>query len=393
MPLKIAIFGLGRIGKIHLDILSSCRQVKVKYLVEKDEFLNHAKTYLDTEGYDYFEKSNSENGFCLIGSSHSNLVYKSDIDAVYVCTPTDMHEDIVVEALKSGKAVFCEKPLAMSLKSTIKCYQLANLKNLPLLVAFNRRFDPQLVEARRKVSSNELGKLHQIRTVARDNPVPSYQYLSISGGIFHDCAVHDIDLCRFIASGNNKNNEVKSVYVTAHAFDEKIREMNDVDTVNIVLEFNNNLHCSIDLSRHGCYGYDQRCEIFAEKGLLSSENIRDSWLQQSNSRNEPDSGQFSYNHGTSLAPVQYTFKQRYAASYTEELYHFLDLMSQKSQNRVAHSDTILAGLLADCCEQAHHSKSRIDFDKFVRAETLKQLGKSYSVEDLKSGFSKLDLIE
>lgn len=393
MTFGLAIFGLGRIGKIHLDILSKCRQISVKYVVEKDEFINSAKKWLDEELYDYnyYEKISNPANFQLIKSSDADKVYNDkNVQAVYICTPTDLHEEIVIKSLEHEKAIFCEKPLAMTLKSTIKCYQMAYQKNLPLLVAFNRRFDPQLVEIQRKISNNEMGQIHQIRTVARDNPVPSYDYLRISGGIFHDCAVHDMDLCRFIAKSTNK--EVKSIYVTAHAYDQEIAKMNDVDTVNIVLEFTDNLHCSIDLSRHGVYGYDQRCEVFAEKGLLSSENVRDSWIQQSKSRNNPD-GKFCSNSGTVIAPVQYTFRQRYDASYTEELYHFLELLNNKSEARnkmrVQHSDTILASLLADACEKAHHEKKRVDFGEFVMEETLIKLGKSYTIEQIKNSFGDL----
>jgi len=248
-----------------------------------------------------------------------------------------------------------------------------------------------------------MGKVHQIRTVARDNPVPSYDYLRISGGIFHDCAVHDMDLCRFLLSsqksGDDQNLEVTSVYVQAHCYDPEIAKMNDVDTVHIILQFGNKTnknvcHTTTDLSRHGVYGYDQRCEIFAEKGLLCSENVRDSFITQSLARNLPN-GEFSSGHGLVSAPVQYTFAQRYMASYTAELDHFVDLIRNTStcKNRVLPADTILVSLLADACEESHHEKKIVDFDEFVRKETLKHLGKSYSVFDIKNNFGSIDRVE
>lgn len=399
--INIALFGLGRIGKIHLNILTSCRKVGVRFVVEKDEFVPQAEKYLVAEGYNFSVVSKLEEAqadasqFCLIPSSLGNqLLESSFINAVYVCTPTDQHEDIVLHALKNKKAVFCEKPLAKSLKATIKCYQIALKNQVPLLVAFNRRFDPQLVECERKVAHSDVGKIFQIRTVARDNPRPSYEYLAISGGIFHDCAVHDMDLCRFIAQ--SQNFEVESVYVTAYCFDEKIKAMNDVDTVNIVMEFSSNgspadnLHCSIDLSRHGGYGYDQRCEIFAEKGLLSSENVRDSFIQHSQARNFPD-GSFNHQFGTALAPVQYSFNDRYLSSYTQELYHFIDLLKSPADtvNRVQAADTLISCLLCDCAEHAHATRSRVNFNQFVEDETLKLLGRKYSVEDFKNNFEQI----
>lgn len=115
-----------------------------------------------------------------------------------VCSPTFTHEEIVIKALDHKKAVFCEKPIAEDPKGTAKCYECAVSNGKPLLVAFNRRFDPSYENVRQRVRNGEVGHVHTIRLTARDSPLPTIEYLKISGGIFHDCMVHDIDLMTYV---------------------------------------------------------------------------------------------------------------------------------------------------------------------------------------------------
>lgn len=115
-----------------------------------------------------------------------------------VASPTYTHENIVIKALEAKKAVFCEKPVAKNNADTIKCYEMAKKAGKPLFCAFNRRFDPSYSEVRNRVRKGEVGHVHTIKTVARDSPLPSIEYLKTSGGIFHDCMVHDIDTITWI---------------------------------------------------------------------------------------------------------------------------------------------------------------------------------------------------
>ena len=173
-----------------------------------------------------------------------------------ITTPTDQHEYYVRKSLSAGKAVFCEKPVAANLKDITECYDLAEKVKKPLFCAFNRRFDPNIRSVREQAKGGKIGKLYQIRTTSRDSPLPSIAYLKISNGIFHDCAVHDIDeVCWIVGE------EPCSVFAQGSAFDPEIRAIGDVDTVAIVLKFPCGVIASIDLNRHSQYGYDQRLEV------------------------------------------------------------------------------------------------------------------------------------
>lgn len=115
-----------------------------------------------------------------------------------MASPTYTHEDIVIKALEAKKAVFCEKPIAEDRPSTVKCYEIAKKVGKPLFSAFNRRFDPSYSNLKERVRKGEVGHVHMIKTVSRDSPLPSLEYLKASGAIFHDCLVHDIDMITWV---------------------------------------------------------------------------------------------------------------------------------------------------------------------------------------------------
>ncbi len=179
------------------------------------------------------------------------------VDAVVVTTPTTEHEHYVRRALAAGKAVFCEKPIAISKKAIVECYDLAEKMNRTLFCAFNRRYDASMSALRQKVLGGKIGKLYQLRTTSRDSPLPSVAYLKISQGIFHDCAVHDIDMVCWIVG-----EEPCGVFAQGSAFDPEIKAIGDVDTVAIILKFPGGVIATIELNRHSKYGYDQRLEVY-----------------------------------------------------------------------------------------------------------------------------------
>ena len=178
------------------------------------------------------------------------------MDIVLVATPTDTHEHYVYKSLCAGRAVFCEKPVAGDIKSVAACYEEADRVQKPLFCAFNRRFDPGMSAVYRQVKDGKIGKLYQIKTCSRDSPLPPISFLSTSNGMFHDCAIHDIDIICWIVG-----EEPIAVMALGSTFDSEIKALGDVDTIAIILKFPSGVLGSIDLSRHSSYGYDQRLEV------------------------------------------------------------------------------------------------------------------------------------
>ena len=187
-PVRLAIFGLGRAGCIHLSNIIANPRVKVAYIVEADSSKwEPVKTKWSLEKTTFLHPESAEK------------VYQDpEVDACLISTPTFTHEAFIIGSLQAGKAVFSEKPIAETTSGTSRCYQAAAEVGKPLFCAFNRRFDPSFSSVRARVLQGDVGHVQMIKTTSRDSPLPSLEYLKISGGIFHDCAVHDIDLITWI---------------------------------------------------------------------------------------------------------------------------------------------------------------------------------------------------
>ena len=184
------------------------------------------------------------------------MLKDEEVDAVIITTPTDSHESYVLSALKANKAVFCEKPISGERKVIEECYNLAYKMKCPMLCAFNRRFDPKLSKVKQETMEGKIGQVHHIKMTSRDSPSPSVAYLKISSGIFHDCAIHDIDMACWLVG-----EKPVAVFAQGSAFDPEIKAIGDVDTAAIVLKFPSGALASIALSRYSQEGYDQRLEV------------------------------------------------------------------------------------------------------------------------------------
>lgn len=334
--MHVALFGLGRMGVIHLENIQRNPQVNFAYIVD-----------YDTEKGERLKSEYRLDGTKVIHPDKNNVVFEDpSISGVVICTPTHTHEDIVLAAIRAGKGVLCEKPLAMTIESTLTCYKEAIKQNVPLLCAFNRRFDPQLQEMHKK--RKMIGQVHSIKTCSRDSPRPPLSYLRISGGMFHDCAVHDLDVLRWMIG-----EEPESVYTIAHAHIPEIAELDDVDTVYIVLKFPSGVIAHIDLARDCKYGYHQTVEMFGENGSLVSDNPMKSALY------------FGGSDGTVNDVLHFSFKQRYSKAYEQEIEHFVDLLTGKCKECcVSPATTLRATFLAQACEDSWRLGNAIDLKEY-----------------------------
>jgi myo-inositol 2-dehydrogenase/D-chiro-inositol 1-dehydrogenase len=324
----LCLCGGGRIGTVHLRDLVNNPRVKLVAIVEVIESRRKemvAAVGSSCKGYASFDEALSDRS--------------NPFKGVLVCTPTGSHYEIVMKALNNGIAVFCEKPVSLDIKEIDECYNTAAKVKLPLLCAFQRRFDPNFTKLRHMVVNGRIGKVHIIRTTSRDHPVPSIDFLKISGGIFHDCGSHDIDMQRFIL-----NEDPYEVYATASSFIPEIKALNDYDTVAMVLKYKSGVIGMIDLDRTSAYGYDQRIEVHGDNGMLQAEN------------KHPTSVVLSNREGTHLDTINYTFTDRYPEAYRLELEHFIDLMTGKETvPRLTHQDVRRCALIADAAEKSARS--------------------------------------
>jgi len=260
-----------------------------------------------------------------------------------VCTPTADHREIILASIRAGKAVMCEKPISLKVNEIDECYKEAEKLGIPLLCGYQRRSDPSFVKLQEMCKNGDIGTLQICKTISRDNPVPTLAYLKISGGIFHDCGSHDIDLCRWIL-----NEDPVQVFAMASAFRKEIADINDFDTVLITLKYPSGAIGSIDLSREAVYGYDQRIEVLGNKGMLQAEN------------KQPTSVVVSQKQAVSIDPNCYSFPQRYEHAYALEMDHFADVVLGKVKPKLSHDDARKVAIIADAAEESVRTGKPID---------------------------------
>ncbi|KAK4305837.1 hypothetical protein Pmani_022295 [Petrolisthes manimaculis] len=323
--INVALFAFGRAGSIHLTNIMKNSRLHLTYLVESDR-----------EKLESVQKEWSLPDSVLLSPQQDHKVFSDpSVHGIIIATPTYLHKDLVTRGLKARKAVFCEKPIADDLEDTRMCYQLAKEMNQPLLCAFNRRFDPSFCQLRQKVQAGEVGQVHLVKTVARDCPLPSIEYIKVSGGLYHDCAVHDIDLVCWVLGEYPTH-----VFATASAFIPEIAALNDHDTIGFTMKFASGTISMTDISRNAVYGYDQRLEVFGPKGMVSSSNERPYPLVTSNV------------HGTSEPPLHYSFPSRYCQGYINELNHFCDVVQGVSEVSIPGDNTLKVTRIASALAQS-----------------------------------------
>ena len=318
---KIALLGLGRAGKFHIQSIQSIPGISLRCVVDVDESL--ARRLAKELECDYSTDAEGPLG-------------QADVDAVIVASPTHEHYGQISAALKAGKAVFTEKPLGSSLEEIDSCFGLAKRSELPLFVGFNRRFDPSFSSLARGVKEGQVGVLQMLRVTSRDSPLPTMDYIKTSHGIFHDCIVHDFDMLRFITGV-----DPVEIYSVGSSFVEGISALGDLDNVLVALKYNGGMIASIDVNRFSSYGYDQRIEVFGSKGMLQAEN------------RSPVSTVLSSGDGLLRPTIEHSFPTRYREAYRQELVAFGDCLREGAPVPVTHEDVRMSFILSELGEQSH----------------------------------------
>lgn len=272
----------------------------------------------------------------IVTDNADELIHHPAIDAILVCTPTDLHADYVVRAAKAGKAVFCEKPIDLSLERVRKTLAQVEQAGTPLMLAFNQRFDPHFQEIRKGIEEDKIGRLRSIHITSRDPSPPPISYIQQSGGLFMDMSIHDLDMARYLL-----NDEIVEVYAKGfNIIDPEIGAVGDIDTGYILLTSKNQVTVFIENSRQSSYGYDQRLEVFGSKGMMMAENpLKTNHVFL-------DSG------GMHRPRNQDFFIDRYAESYKAEMHAFVEALNQKKPMPITGEDGLQATLLALAAEKS-----------------------------------------
>lgn len=325
---NVGIIGAGRIGKVHVK--SICTQVanaKVKMLADPfmtDETAAWAKSM----------------GVERTTNDYKEILADPEIDAVLICSSTDTHSSISIEAIKAGKHVFCEKPIDHDIAKIQEVIGALEDSNVKYQVGFNRRFDHNFEAVQRAVADGKVGDIHVIKITSRDPEPPCKEYVKVSGGMFLDMTIHDFDMVRFLSGCN-----AEEVYVEAAVLvDPAIGEAGDVDTAVITLKMENGSIAVIDNSRKAVYGYDQRAEVFGSKGMVATANDSASAAVISNA------------DGVTGEKPLYFFLERYMAAYAKEIQCFIKAIEEDTDTPLGVMDglqPVLMGLAAKKSLEEH----------------------------------------
>jgi myo-inositol 2-dehydrogenase/D-chiro-inositol 1-dehydrogenase len=314
--IRFALFGCGRIGRVHADSIDVHPQAELAWV------------------YDPIESAAQEVAKQYGASTAPSVdaaMEDPSVDAVVIASATPTHVDLLTRAVRTGKAVLCEKPIDLDLARVDRCWAEIAALNPTVMVGFNRRFDPSFREVRERIASGEIGRLEQLTIVSRDPAPAPREYLAVSGGLFRDMTIHDFDLARFFLGG------VAEVYAMgSNLVADYIAELGDIDGAVVVMRGADGALCQITNSRHSVFGYDQRLEAFGSAGMLSVGN------------QHPTSVRLSNGTQTEAAPEYLNFfLDRYTPAYRAELDHLITAMEQGGQPNPGFSDGREALALAD----------------------------------------------
>ncbi|QCX33998.1 inositol 2-dehydrogenase [Caloramator sp. E03] len=318
--LKVGIIGAGRIGKIHAEnIVKKFGYVEVKAIA--DVYADKIKDFAQSLGiknvYDDYKK----------------IIDDPEIDAVVICSSTNTHSQISIEAANAGKHIFCEKPIDYDLSRINAVLEAVEKAGIKYQVGFNRRFDHNFKKVRELVKDGKIGDVHIVKVTSRDPAPPPIEYVKVSGGMFLDMTIHDFDMVRYLTGS-----EVVEVYTNAAVLvDPAIGEAGDVDTALISLKFKNGAIGIIDNSRRAAYGYDQRVEVFGSKGKAEAMN------------DTPTTVVLSTEDAVTSDKPKYFFLERYMDSFADEMKEFFDAILNDTPTPVSAIDglkPVLIGLAA-----------------------------------------------
>jgi len=253
-PVRFAVLGCGRIGRMHAEMLA--RRVAGSSVSVVFDVVAAATDSLAAELG------------CRAADSLEAAVAADDVDAVAICTSTDTHVEAMVAAAGAGKHVFCEKPISLSVAEVDRGLGAVAAAGVKLQIGFNRRYDPSHKAVADSVAHGAVGEVHLCNITSRDPGPPPIEYIASSGGMFNDMTIHDFDMARYVTGS-----EVVEVFARgANRVDPAIGEAGDIDTAVVLLTHDSGAITTIDNSREATYGYDQRVEAFGANGMASSAN-------------------------------------------------------------------------------------------------------------------------
>lgn len=334
--IKVGLIGTGRIGKLHAENI-------VGNLYEYAELKSVADVCFDG-AKELAKKLNIKNAY----KDYQDILCDREIDAVIICSSTNTHCQIIIDSANSGKDIFCEKPIDLSVDKIKDALNVVDKKGVKLQIGFNRRFDHNFKKIYDMVRRGDIGDVQVLKITSRDPAPPSIDYIKVSGGIFLDMAIHDFDMLRYISGS-----EADEVFATGSVMiDPAIGKAGDIDTAVTTVKMKSGVLCIVDNSRRSVYGYDQRLEVFGSKGCLVADN------------NTPTNVKHYNDVSVSSDKPYYFFLERYKNAYINELSEFFDSIHNDKKPLVSGIDGLKSTYIALAAKESLMKGDKIKVKEF-----------------------------
>jgi myo-inositol 2-dehydrogenase/D-chiro-inositol 1-dehydrogenase len=321
--LKVGLLGAGRIAGVHATAIST----------------NPESTLVAVSDYIPGNARNLAAQYGVEARTTEDIIADKSIDAVLIATSTDTHSDLIEAATASGKAVLCEKPVDLSLDRARACREAVSNTGRPVMIGFNRRFDPNFGAVKAALNANEIGKAELLSITSFDPAPPPVAYIKVSGGLFRDMMIHDFDMANFMMG----EPPVSIMATGSSIVDREIGDAGDVDTAVVTMTYADGRIAVIKNSRRAVYGYDQRLELLGSEGLLQAQNMIENTVVKSTAT------------GVSGAKPTYFFLERYMPSYAAEWAAFVEAFTSGSALPVTLDDGITALAMAEAATRSAKS--------------------------------------
>lgn len=312
---RFAILGAGRIGQVHARALSANEHASLVAIADP----NTAAAEMIADRY----------GASL--QDVDSIIADPEIDAVVICSPTDLHADQIELCSRAGKAVFCEKPIDLDADRVRRCLEVVAETKTTLMVGFNRRFDPHFMAVKAEIDAGNIGQAEMGVITSRDPGAPPSEYIVRSGGIFRDMMIHDFDMAVFLM-----NSMPDRVMATGSVLtDPAIKDLGDFDSATAILSWSDGRQVVISNSRRAVYGYDQRIEVHGSDGMAIAENEHPIRIEVASAK------------GYTRPPLHDFFMTRYVTAYANEINAFIAAISGEDVSIPVGQDGLNALLIAD----------------------------------------------
>ena len=332
---SVGIIGLGRMGQIYAEHLARHGQVRiasVSDLVGERAAQLAVKFGIESWTADYRE-----------------ILHDPSIDAVFVTSSTSTHRQVVIAAAEAGKAIFCEKPIALTLEDTDDMIAALDRTGVMFQAGFMRRFDRGYAAAKRQIEEGAIGEPVTFKSIGRDPFCPDLEYAkpSVSGGLILDMAIHDFDLARWLMAG-----EVRRVQTEGGtlAFPQ-LNTVGDIDNAVVNMRFLGGALGNVEVSRNALYGYDIRTEVLGTEGGLNVGYYQHTPLL------------IMTTQGIQYDMVPYIV-ERFGDAYRAQTYDFVDRVLYEREPAVDAHDARAALLIGLAASRSYHEDRVVTLDEY-----------------------------